>query len=121
MHCPAGLGIAQTWLGRVTLVIQAAPTASQHRDPTASTGFAVRKIIFLRARWAVGQYTRLAGRAGQIIVLRRKFPELGMPGVQVDHRFWLGLWPVTKHPGRALKPLIVPLLDPVGLSCVLCT
>ena len=62
---------------------------------------------------------RLAERAGQKIVLQRQFPDLGMQGLHVDHRFRLGLRPITEHPGRTLKKLIAPLLDLVGLSHML--
>ena len=68
---------------------------------------------------ATGQQTRLAERAGQKIVLQRQLPDLGMQGLHVDHRFRLGLRPITEHPGRTLKKLITPQLDLVGLSHML--
>jgi hypothetical protein len=72
----------------------------------------VGSIIFFCAR----EQTRLAERAGQKIVLQRQLPDLGMQGLHVDHRFRLGLWPITEHPGRTLEQLITPLLDLVRVD-----
>jgi hypothetical protein len=69
---------------------------------------------------AAGQQTRFAERAGQKIILQRKFSDLGMQGFHVDCRFRIRFRRGPEYARGAFKKLIPPLLDLVRLSVFAC-
>ena len=49
-------------------------------------------------------------------MLKRQLSDLGVQRLHVNHQFRLRLQAVAEYPGRALEPLIAPLLDPVRVD-----